>query len=76
MFFPSGSVQSITIQPQEETRIPLIQISLLLPPDLSHNHSKKHHGNRGKTAGARLAGRSRDQAEEEETRWMEVHQYL
>ncbi|XP_068523362.1 uncharacterized protein [Anas acuta] len=24
--------------------------------DLSHNHSKKHHGNRGKTAGARLAG--------------------
>ncbi|XP_074788994.1 uncharacterized protein LOC141973901 [Athene noctua] len=24
--------------------------------DASHNHSKKHHGNRGKNAGARLAG--------------------
>ncbi|XP_075266849.1 uncharacterized protein LOC142358812 isoform X2 [Opisthocomus hoazin] len=24
--------------------------------DVSHNHSKKHHGNRGKNAGARLAG--------------------
>lgn len=62
------------MQPQEEvgaSSSPTVEAanlsSLLLPPDASHNHSKKHHGNRGKNAGARLAGRSRDQPEEEET---------
>ncbi|XP_054042470.1 uncharacterized protein LOC128902853 isoform X1 [Rissa tridactyla] len=32
------------------------QASLPANDDVSHNHSKKHHGNRGKNAGARLAG--------------------
>ncbi|XP_053910219.1 uncharacterized protein LOC128850390 isoform X2 [Cuculus canorus] len=32
------------------------QAYLPVNEDASHNHSKKHHGNRGKNAGARLAG--------------------
>lgn len=64
----SDSIQVATVQLRKKPELPLVQqweplicIFLLLPPDVSYNHSKKHHGNRGKVTGARLAGRSRDQ---------------
>lgn len=64
----SDSIQVATVQLRKKPELPLVQqweplicVFLLLPPDVSYNHSKKHHGNRGKVTGAKLAGRSRDQ---------------
>ncbi|XP_025894838.1 uncharacterized protein LOC112947045 [Nothoprocta perdicaria] len=36
--------------------------------DPSHSLSKRHHGNRGKSSGARLAGRSKDQPKKEKNK--------